>query len=326
MKNSEILILTEARNTNPNGDPSNENRPRFTDDGRVEITDLRLKRYIREYINKYVDGKEAAIKSIDEVTENNISSHLKYYVKEIIGQNKDWKEIFESKEKEKLIEKHKAKLEKFYLEKFIDIPLFGIVTGSEGSANTDISFLKPNYYGTVQYQYGFSLNKPLLKDIDISPITGTLGKDYRIDYGVFAFYGVVNKKTGESYKLDGSIIDEMDKWIVNGIPIISAESRSKIGQDVLFYFRIEYKDGNLPRDLRDYISIDKEVDIKSVSDFKIKANSLMEYCESKKDTIGRIIVYYNSKLKLEGFKIPQETGEIQLKDKKVKIELIEAQV
>ncbi len=286
MKNSEILILTEAKNTNPNGDPSNENRPRFTDDGRVEITDLRLKRYIRDYIEKYVDGKEAAIKSIDDVKENNISSHLKYYVKNInIGQ---W-------EKKKDEEK-----EKLFLSKFIDIPLFGIVTGSEGKGNDDIKFLKPNYYGTVQFQYAYSMNKPSLKDIDISPVTGTLGKDYRIDYGVFAFHGVVNKKTGEGYGLSTSIIDDMDSWIVKGIPIISAESRSKIGQDILLYIRIEYENGNIPHDLRDYIKISKEDELKKASDFEIDASELNKYTETKTDNLKRIIVYKNKKLQIKG--------------------------
>jgi len=301
MKNSEILILTEAKNTNPNGDPSNENRPRFTDDGRVEITDLRLKRYIRDYIDKYVDGKEVSIKSIDEENlDNNISSHLKYYVKKIIEENKDWKTIYDSKEKEKLIRNNKTKLEEFYLEKFIDIPLFGIVTGSEGSSNADIAFLKPNYYGTVQFQYGYSLNKPQLKDVDISPVTGTLGKDYRIDYGIFAFHGVVNRKTGEGYGLNNSIIEEMDKWIVEGIPTISAESRSKIGQDVLLYLRIEYKDGNIPRDLRDFIEIDKKEELKSTKDYKINATALQEYYTKKQSKIEKTVLYINKKLQVQG--------------------------
>jgi len=277
MKNSEILILTEAQNTNPNGDPSNENKPRFLDDGRVEITDLRLKRYIRDYINEYTD-KEVAVKSIDEVSETSLSALLKKYNENFKFKNEDAKEME-------------------FLQKYIDIPLFGLVTGS--AKHDEISYLKPNYYGTVQYQYGISLNKPQPKDIDVSPVTGTLGKDYRIDYGVFAFYGVANQKTAEQYDVvDDGLISDLDKWTIKAIPTISAESRSKIGQDVLAYLRIEYKDGNLPHDLRDFINVDKTDSIKSLDEMDINFSALETYLSDNIDSINNIYHYDSPKLSI----------------------------
>ena len=61
VKNSEILFIYEATNTNPNGDPDNENKPRVDSRGYVEVTDLRLKRFIRDYMEEY-DGKPIVIK------------------------------------------------------------------------------------------------------------------------------------------------------------------------------------------------------------------------------------------------------------------------
>ena len=53
---SEILFLYEIENANPNGDPLNENRPRFdTEENKVLVSDVRLKRTIRDYWFEYKD-------------------------------------------------------------------------------------------------------------------------------------------------------------------------------------------------------------------------------------------------------------------------------
>ena len=49
--NAEILFLYEAKDTNPNGDPDAENRPRMDYVGRrLLVSDVRLKRYVRDYL------------------------------------------------------------------------------------------------------------------------------------------------------------------------------------------------------------------------------------------------------------------------------------
>lgn len=51
LNNSEILFIYEARLCNPNGDPDEENRPRIDiKTGRNLVSDLRLKRYFRDYV------------------------------------------------------------------------------------------------------------------------------------------------------------------------------------------------------------------------------------------------------------------------------------
>jgi len=67
-KRSEILFLYDIENANPNGDPLNENRPRFdTEDNTVLVTDVRLKRTIRDYWYEYKgfngdDGKDVFVR------------------------------------------------------------------------------------------------------------------------------------------------------------------------------------------------------------------------------------------------------------------------
>jgi CRISPR-associated protein Csh2 len=51
---SEILFLYDVTDANPNGDPMDENRPRIDEETGVNIvTDVRLKRTIRDYLRDY---------------------------------------------------------------------------------------------------------------------------------------------------------------------------------------------------------------------------------------------------------------------------------
>ena len=51
MNNGEILYLYDAKLTNPNGDPDEENRPRMDYERSLNlVSDLRLKRYVRDYL------------------------------------------------------------------------------------------------------------------------------------------------------------------------------------------------------------------------------------------------------------------------------------
>ena len=53
LNNSEMLFLYGAKKSNPNGDMDNENKPRMDwDTGTNLVSDVRLKRYIRDYLEK----------------------------------------------------------------------------------------------------------------------------------------------------------------------------------------------------------------------------------------------------------------------------------
>jgi len=56
LNNSEMLFLYGAKKSNPNGDMDNENKPRMDwDTGTNLVSDVRLKRYIRDYLEKVKD-------------------------------------------------------------------------------------------------------------------------------------------------------------------------------------------------------------------------------------------------------------------------------
>lgn len=48
---TEMLFLYDIENANPNGDPNDENKPRLDEEtGKNIVTDVRLKRTIRDYL------------------------------------------------------------------------------------------------------------------------------------------------------------------------------------------------------------------------------------------------------------------------------------
>ena len=51
---SELLFLYDVKDANPNGDPLDENKPRIDEEtGQNIVTDVRLKRTIRDYLINY---------------------------------------------------------------------------------------------------------------------------------------------------------------------------------------------------------------------------------------------------------------------------------
>jgi len=61
---SEILFVYDVKDANPNGDPVDENKPRIDEETGINIvTDVRLKRTIRDYLYDY-KGQEVFIREI----------------------------------------------------------------------------------------------------------------------------------------------------------------------------------------------------------------------------------------------------------------------
>ena len=281
VRNSEILFIYEAVNTNPNGDPDNENKPRTDSRGFVEVTDLRLKRFIRDYMEEF-DKKPIVIKPNVEVSNGKKASKMSDLIKAAI-QNFN----IDKEENKKIDTSDK------FLQAFKDIAYFGIVTGDAEK------YLESNYYGAVQFQYGRSFNKAEIETYTISPVAETLGVDQRLKYGVIGFYGVVNVKTAQKNFLTDEDIQNLDRYIINSIPQMSKLSRSKIGHNSLFYVRIEYENGFNPKDLRRFVDIDKKEKIYSTDNFTLQIQKLKEYLEANKDLIHKIYLYQNGDLKTD---------------------------
>lgn len=308
VKNSEILFIYEAENTNPNGDPDNENKPRKDSRGFVEVTDLRLKRFIRDYMEE--QGKTIVVRPDVVLTNNDGTVEKDNKGLEKKASNMGHLIVEAAKKAQLSFEKDATNedKEKKFLETFKDIAYFGIVPGDARSKHP---YLKFNYYGAVQFQYGRSFNKAEIETYTISPVAETLGVDHRLKYGVIGFYGVVNAKTAANNKLINDDIVALDKYVINGVPQMSKLSRSKLGHNSLFYLRIEYKAGYNPKDLRRFVSIDKTEKIYGTEDFQLDIDKLIEFLESNKEYIEKLHYWCSDDLQIKDGKEIKEIKEIK---------------
>lgn len=85
LNNSEILFLYGAKKSNPNGDMDNENKPRMDwDTGTNLVSDVRFKRYIRDYLEK-VKGKTLFVTNTAEDAKDRVKQLGDDSILDLIG-------------------------------------------------------------------------------------------------------------------------------------------------------------------------------------------------------------------------------------------------
>ena len=92
----DFAIIMGVQNANPNGDPLNGNRPRIDFAGNGEITDVCLKRKIRDRLQE--DGEDIFVQSDEKKTDGMTSLKNRAYDEEVgLGKN-----AFEANKKENI--------------------------------------------------------------------------------------------------------------------------------------------------------------------------------------------------------------------------------
>ncbi len=180
------LVLTVSH-ANPNGDPLNGNRPRETYEGYGEISDVCLKRKIR---NRMMDlGASVFVQSDDRC-------------------NDGYKSLKERADAVPELKKEKdaSVYAKVACEKWLDVRSFGQVFAFKGD---DVSI---GVRGPVSIHPAFSVEPIESRSIQITKsvnsVTGskkssdTMGMKHYVDFGVYTTYGSINcqlaEKTGFS--------------------------------------------------------------------------------------------------------------------------------
>jgi len=311
--NHEILFVYDAKMCNPNGDPDNENKPRMDTDREINlVSDLRLKRYIRDYIEQYLN---------EPIFVCNIDGRA-------VTATERLKHLAEQKKLKKIEELSNEVL----LSELIDVRFFGAtmpikVEKGEGKGSSR------KFTGPVQFNWGHSLNKvSIMESNGITShfsseggnVQGAMGKDYRVDYSLIAFHGIISAKRAEHTDLTDKDITLFDQAIVNSIPLMA--TRTKIGQYPRLYLRIEYNSPEfLLGDLRKYISIDSDpkVPIRYVSDYVLDVSKLKDLLLKNKDKIKSVKWWSSSEFQIKGGEITQQFAELNGKLQQITIKPIE---
>lgn len=198
----DFAVIISAKNANPNGDPLNGNRPRENYDGFGEISDVCIKRKIR---NRMQDMGQAIFVQCDERRDDGFRS-LKDRAdgcSELKKSNKD-KELYA----------------KIACDKWIDVRSFGQVFAfKKGDDDNSVSIgirgpvsihsavsISPVEISSMQITK--SVNGETQKDPD-KKSSDTMGMKHRVEFGVYVIYGSINTqlatKTGFSLE-DSEII------------------------------------------------------------------------------------------------------------------------
>lgn len=272
---SEILFLYDVTDANPNGDPVDENKPRIDEEtGTNIVTDVRLKRTIRDYLH---DHKKQEI-----------------FIREIRKEDGNLK----TKE-DRLNDFGKESI----IEKCVDIRLFGSTTAVEGKTIT--------LTGPVQFKFGRSLHKVnmvYVKGTTVMPSgadkkQGTFTERYILPYSLIAFYGIVNENAAmnQQIPLTDADINLMLEGIWNGTRNLI--SGSKFGQMPRMLMQVIYKEGQNFHigELDKLISITSEKNndeaIRDIAEVKVDVTNLVNTLSANKDKIGKIRLMVDERIK-----------------------------
>lgn len=286
----EILFLYDVEEGNPNGDPLNENRPRTDEEtGENIVTDVRLKRTVRDYFLKKYSGESpnGVFVRPAEKDDGTLKTREELVKEEIGGENVDLEDETKSEVKEALFSN------------FLDLRLFGATLAVENMSIGQI--------GPVQFKMGRSLHSVDTRYIQQSVTlpsekekeTGTFADRYDLPYSLIGFYGIVNEnmadKTGLTYKDVYKLLDGL--W--NGTK--SLITHSKIEHDPKMLLALEYSEdsyhiGSLDKMLD--IESDKEDEsIRSFSEVSLKLGDLWKALQENNDKIEKI--HYEAKFPID---------------------------
>jgi len=302
IRDADILFLYDVKLANPNGDPDEENRPRIDEvTRRALVSDVRLKRYLRDY---WMDnGKDVWVRKLDGGETTTASKRLTILAEEY------------AKETGKRVKPKEADKEflDWILDRLIDVRLFGATMPIAGEEEGERGGTR-TFTGPVQFSWGYSLHPVEL--VLSSGITshfagrekgekgryGTMGKDWRLHYALIGFHGHVSRSRAEWTRLKPGDLEELEESLLRAIPQ-QATSRSKLGQVPRLYLNIQYKDRPLTLgDPRDYVRMVYKVPserIRSCADYALSLRPLAEHLDMGRNKIAEIHFWRHHALQLE---------------------------
>ncbi len=273
---SEFLFIYDVKDANPNGDPLDENKPRVDEEtGQIVVTDVRLKRTVRDYL--------ATVKGLDV----------------FIIEMRDEDGNLRTKEDRSADFNNDPDL---ILEKCIDMRLFGATTAIKEKTIT--------WTGPVQFKYGRSLHKidgPIfVKGTTVMPSKegkkqGTFREEWIVPYALVAFHGIANEYAARETRLTENDLVLMIEAMWNGTKDLI--TRSKFGQMPRLLLRIVYNEGSdfyigeLDR-LVTWVPGDglREEQVRDISEGVLKVDNLINAIEKYQDKIDHVQIALHDRL------------------------------
>lgn len=249
----EFLYLYDIKMGNPNGDPD-ENRPRVLPDGTHYVTDVRLKRFVRDYLK--TQGSSILVDTVEGKTTNltgRVAAHLMATGRKgCTG----------------------AELVQILLDEFVDARLFGSSFAFKRQKIKDPDSTKDEDWepkpepktltGAVQINHGEVKHQAEEVDIhgtslfgsDDEKTQGTFTTYYALRYALIAFNGVANEHSAAVSRMTDADYDALLRALWNGVRS-AGNTRTKYGQVPRLLLSVTYKPGEEFQfgNLADYVSL-----------------------------------------------------------------------
>jgi len=264
----DFALVFTVKNANPNGDPLNGNIPRMTLDGRGELSDVCLKRKIR---NRLQDFGEAIFVQSDDYRKDEHRS-LRNRAEAVLGK----------------VMKNEDELRKLAQETWIDVRSFGQVFAFKGG---DAKGVSVGIRGPVTIQPAFSVEPVNVTSLQITKsVSGegdgskrgsdTMGMKHSVDFGLYVTYGSINPQLAELTKFSEEDADKIKNAILHIFDNDASSARPEGSMEVvkLYWWKHNSKIGQYSAaKVHKTLEITKKADVvdaKSSDDYEIKTNDL----------------------------------------------------
>ena len=284
----EFLFLYDIKIGNPNGD-LDENRPRVLPDGTYYVTDVRLKRFARDFMK--VRGEDILVDNIEGRT-TNLTGRVMDYLEKNNKKEATGKELVD-----------------ILLKAFIDARLFGSSFAFKAEEATKENGRKSKWEpvpktmtGAVQLNMGEVLHKAEEVDIHGTSIfasgqdktQGTFTTYFALRYALIGFSGVANEHSAKISRMSEDDYYNFLKAMWHGVRV-SGNTRTKVGQIPHLLIDVEYNNGEefqLGR-LHDYVKLDKsngkdEKAWASPEDYKVDLQKLNDRISTQAKRIKKV--------------------------------------
>ena len=276
----DFAVILCVKNANPNGDPLNGNRPRVNYDGIGELSDVSIKRKIR---NRLMDlGQSIFVQSDD----NKIDEHPN-----LRARQSEFEKKFKVTDKKN---NDRNGFIKAVCAEWIDVRAFGQVFAygkdkdDEGSQGVSIGIRGP-----VSIHSAFSVSPISISSIQITKsVSGegdgtkkasdTMGMKHRVDHGVYVFYGSMNPQLASKTGFSDEDAEAIKKALINLFQNDASSARPEGSMEVhkVYWWKHNSKNGQyssarVHRSLK--VSLKGDVtEPKDIKDYNIEIETLTE--------------------------------------------------
>jgi len=310
VRNGELLFVKAVKDGIPNRDPLNDSDARRLfpeEDGRISLSDVSIKRDVRDYIlNAYPDGGENRDRFIFVQPIVNEKGNL-------LGRKSLAEYIAKAAGKQKEADKN---LKDVLLDHSFDVRTFGLVYS-----------VNPKFHltGPVQFGWAHSLHPVdslYVQGTVVMPSSdakadeggeekgktqGTIWTSYIVPFAVFAMPGVINAKNAEQTRMTEDDQDLLLRALWQGTQFRQARGRGQ--QQPLFLVHIEYSDPFYRIGyLEDLISLSPSREAwrsggnvpSSTKDITLHVTDLLNAVETNRDKIARCRIWCQPNLRVDG--------------------------